>query len=55
MKYALATLACVGLVMGYCLIGGMLSWQHGGGILPMMILFAAVGAVWKKIAKSKAH
>ncbi len=54
MKYVIAVLACVGVFIAYVLIGAaVFGWQHGGGLIPMMILFAIVGAVWRKITKSK--
>ncbi len=56
MKYVIALLACIGIFIAYVLIGAaVFGWQHGGGLIPMMILFAIVGAVWRKITKSKTN
>jgi hypothetical protein len=53
MKYFLAILACFGVVVAYILIGaGVFGWKHGGGVIPMLILFAALGAIWRKMTKS---
>jgi hypothetical protein len=52
-KYFLAILACFGVVVAYILIGaGVFGWEHGGGVIPMLILFAALGAIWRKMTKS---
>ena len=52
MKYFLAILTCVGVCIAYLLIGaGVFGWEHGGGVIPMLILFAALGAIWRKMTK----
>ena len=51
MKYVLAISACVGIFITYAIIGAALGWRHGGGLIPMLILFAAIGATWRKITK----
>lgn len=52
MRYTWAILICGGIVVAYLLIGAaVFGWEHGGGIIPMMILFAAVGAIWRKTTK----
>lgn len=48
-SYIVAVLACIGIVIIYALIGALLGWKHGGGILPMIILFGAITATWKGI------
>lgn len=54
--YLVAILACVGIMLIYAIIGVFLGWKHGGGVLPMTILFVALTATWKWItglSKSK--
>jgi hypothetical protein len=52
MKYLLAVLTCVAVVVAYLLIGAaVFGWEHGGGVIPMIILFAAVGAIWRKMTQ----
>jgi uncharacterized membrane protein YeiH len=48
-SYIVAVLACIGIVIIYAVIGALLGWKHGGGILPMIILFGAITATWKGI------
>ena len=55
MKYVLAILACVAICIIYVVIGAGLGWKHGGGVIPMLILFAAIGATWRGITKNKAN
>jgi len=52
MKYGLAVLACIGIFFVYAMIGAALGWRHGGGVIPMLILFAILGATWRGITKS---
>jgi hypothetical protein len=53
MKYLLAILACAGMFILYALLGSVLfGWKHGGGVIPMLLLFAAMAAVWRAITKS---
>lgn len=47
--YLVAILACAGIVLIYAIIGVLLGWKHGGGVLPMIILFGALTATWKGI------
>lgn len=53
MKYVLAIIMCAGVCLIYALIGAGLGWEHGGGVLPMSILFAALCGIWRKTTKSK--
>jgi len=54
MKYIMATLACAGLFILYTILGAVVfGWKHGGGAIPMLILFAAMGATWRAITKEK--
>jgi len=48
-SYIVAVLACIGIVIIYAVIGALLGWKHGGGVLPMIILFGAITATWKGI------
>lgn len=51
MKYVIAVVACFAEAILYALIGALLGWKHGGGIIPMIILFAIWGVTWKAITK----
>lgn len=51
MKYVFAVIACGAEIGAYAVIGALLGWQHGGGIIPMAILFAVLTVTWRKIAK----
>lgn len=51
MKYVFALAACFGIFIVYLVIGGVMSWKHGGGAIPMMILFAALVGTWRGITK----
>ena len=54
MKYVLAILACAGLFLLYAVLGAaVFGWKHGGGVIPMLILFAAMGATWRAITKNR--
>lgn len=52
MKYLLAFLACVGVWIVYFIIAMLLGWKYGGGVIPMLILFAIFGATWRGVTKS---
>lgn len=54
MKYVLAIFVCVAICMAYALIGALLGWRSGGGVIPIMILCAALAATWRGITKNKA-
>lgn len=47
--YIVAVLACAGIIIIYAVIGVLLGWKNGGGILPMIILYGAITATWKGI------
>ena len=51
MRYFFAILACFALFIVYTMVGLMMGWRHGGGIIPMLIFFAACSFIWKKITK----
>lgn len=51
MKYVLALAACFGIFIVYALIAGAMGWTHGGGAIPMLILFAALVGTWRAITK----
>lgn len=54
MKYVLAILACVGLFILNAVIGAaVFGWKHGGGVIPMLILLAAMGWTWRAITKKR--
>ena len=52
MKYVIAVAVCSAEFLAYAAIGVLLGWKSGGGIIPMMILLAIVGATWRGITKS---
>ena len=53
MKYILAIFVCFIELAAWSLIGVMVfGWKHGGGVIPMVILLAIVGATWRAITKS---
>jgi hypothetical protein len=49
LRVALALLACFGVYVVYVIIGVSLGWKRGGGIIPLMIMFAIMGYVWRAI------
>ena len=49
LRIVFALLACFGVYMVYVIIGVFLGWKRGGGIIPMMIMFAIMGYVWTTI------
>lgn len=53
MKYVIAVIACAAEFFAYGVIGALLGWKHAGGVIPMLILLAIVGATWRGITKSK--
>ena len=46
MKYLLAFVACFGVVCVYLVVVVVVGWKHGGGTIPMIILFAALVGTW---------
>lgn len=54
MRYFFAVLACTALIAAYAMIGALLDWNHAGGVLPLLILFGAMAATWRKIINLKA-
>lgn len=53
MKYLIALAACFGIFIVYAIISGIMGWKHGGGVIPMLILFAALAGAWRAITKNK--
>lgn len=51
MKYVLCVLAVIAEFIAYALIGGALGWKYGGGLIPMMLFYAVVGATCRAIIK----
>ena len=47
----LCGLAVIIEFFAYCMIGAMLGWRHGGGALPMMLLWAVWAASCRAIIK----
>lgn len=52
MRYGLAIIACAGVWFIYGLIGAMLDWKNAGGIIPVLILMAVTGMVWRSITST---
>ena len=48
----LAFVACLAIFVAYVGIGEALGWKHGGGMIPTLILLAALSATWKGIRGS---
>jgi hypothetical protein len=53
MKCILAILACLGLLVLHSAIGAILNWKYGGGAIPMLILYVAMGATWYAITRNR--
>lgn len=45
----LAIIACFAIFIAYACIGAALGWKHGGGMIPTLILLAALSGTWKGI------
>jgi hypothetical protein len=52
MKYVVATLAGIGILLAYAFLGVRIGWTHGGGSFPQVILWSAVVASWVAIVKN---
>lgn len=53
MQNVFAVLACALIIIAYLAIGVTLfGWKHGGGIIPLLILLAALRATWRAMAKN---
>lgn len=52
-RIVLALLACFAIFVAHTLIGVALGWERGGGIIPMMIMFALWGFTWRAIVGKK--
>ena len=52
-RIVVAILICVVLLLIYGCIGACLGWRHCGGYIPMAILLAIMGCVWRFITKDK--
>jgi len=53
MKYVIALVACFSIFIAYLMIVGLMGWRHGGGIIPILILFAAITGIWRAITKKR--
>ena len=53
MRHVLAILACLGLTLLYVLLAAALGWRRGGGLIPLLVFFAALGGTWRIITKGK--
>ena len=51
MKYFLCVLAVIVEYIVYAMIGVALGWKHGGGVLPLFVLYAAMAATCRAIVK----
>lgn len=52
-RIVVAILICVVLLLIYGCIGACLGWRHSGGYIPMAILLATMGCVWRFLTKDK--
>ena len=52
-RYVYAIAACFALFVLYALIRGMLGWKGTGGVIPMLIFFAALVVTWRAITKER--
>lgn len=52
-RIILALLACFGIFFVYGMIGVIFGWKHGGGFIPMLIVFSLVGVTWRAITGQK--
>ena len=51
MKHLIAIIVCGCIFLVHVVIGVALGWEHGGGVIPMMVLLAAMAAAWRAITK----
>jgi hypothetical protein len=49
MRTFYAILVCLAMFVAYVLIGVSLGWKNGGGVIPNVIFFFCLAAVWKAI------
>ncbi len=52
LRVVIALLVCVGIYFAYVVIGVLLGWKRGGGLIPIMIMFALMGYAWRAITGS---
>lgn len=52
MKYVVATLAGLGIIIAYAFLGVAIGWKHGGGYLPLLVLWSVVVASWVAIVNT---
>lgn len=50
-RYAFALLACAGIIVLYIFLCALMGWEHGGGVLPIALLFGFVSFAWGAITK----
>lgn len=54
MKYTLAILACAAeFVLWHFLGAAVLEWEHGGGLIPQLILSAVIIMTWLAITRKR--
>lgn len=51
MKYVICVIAVILEYLVYSMIGVALGWRHGGGFLPMLLLYSAMAATCRAIIK----
>ena len=49
LRVVIALLVCIGIHFAYVVIGVLLGWKRGGGLIPIMIMFALMGYAWRTI------
>lgn len=45
----LAIIACIGIFLLHTLISVALGWRHGGGLIPMLVLWGLMVFTWRLI------
>src|SRR5512139_3641872 len=51
-KRALAGLVVGALFLSYLFVGGaVFGWQHGGGFIPLIVVVAALVALWRRMTR----
>ena len=52
MKHVIAIIVCGAIVILYGVVGALLEWEHGGGVIPMLILLFVLGVTWRAITRA---
>jgi len=52
-RYVLALFTCAIIWYFYIVFSISVAWKHMGGIIPLMLMFIASGAIWRGITRTK--